>query len=612
MAAAVAAWLLTAATAQAAKPNEWGPIQDPHFGEVLFYFYQQKYFSSLTHLMAAQQLARVSHHPQEAELLRGGLLLSFGLHQEAGRIFEQLIDQGAPPAVRDRAWFYLAKIRYQRGYVDEAQDAVLRIGAKLPGELEEERQVLAAGLRMTKAEYREAIEILNQLSPKSDWGRYGRYNLGVALIKAGEREKGMDLLDQVGHDKARGEEQLALRDKANVALGYACLQSEYFDLARIYLERVRLDGLLANKALLGFGWAYAGQGQYEQALVPWQELKGRPLADSAVQESLLAVPFSLGKLGAHRRALQEYEGAIEIYLNEMGRLDGAIAHVQREGLASELFERTADDEMGWFWRLERLPENPESFYLLTLIASHDFQEALKNYRDLLFLQGRLAQWRDDAAILDDIVTARRAAFHERLPRVRAAERTRQYDRLIATRNDFAATLERIAREGDAAGLASEKERAIAERLTRATQHLTRSQSADPEMADRLRLLKGLLQWDQEAEFKPRLREAQRALAELDEELAQVTYRRESLERAQGEAPRQFADYERRIAALRATIDAQQARARALIVQQQAYLGELAVAELAQQRERIATYLTQARFAVAQIYDQSAAQQPERP
>ena len=37
---------------------------------------------------------------------------------------KELIDAGAPPSVRDRAWFYLAKIRYQRGYVAEADSAL--------------------------------------------------------------------------------------------------------------------------------------------------------------------------------------------------------------------------------------------------------------------------------------------------------------------------------------------------------------------------------------------------------------------------------------------------------------------------------------------------------
>ena len=42
----------------------------------------------------------------ETALLRGGMLLSYGMHKEAGEVFARLIDKGATPPVRDRAWFY--------------------------------------------------------------------------------------------------------------------------------------------------------------------------------------------------------------------------------------------------------------------------------------------------------------------------------------------------------------------------------------------------------------------------------------------------------------------------------------------------------------------------
>ena len=85
--------------------------------------------------MVSQHFERVPGHVDDAELLRGGMLLSYGLHREAGEVFAQLIDKGAAPAVRDRAWFYLAKIRYQRGYLAEALDAIDRVGNHLPPEL---------------------------------------------------------------------------------------------------------------------------------------------------------------------------------------------------------------------------------------------------------------------------------------------------------------------------------------------------------------------------------------------------------------------------------------------------------------------------------------------
>ena len=589
-----------------ARADERHAVADPHFGEVLFYFFQEDYFSALTRLMAAQHLARVPHHAEEAELLRGGMLLSYGLHQEAGRIFQALIDAGAPPSVRDRAWFYLAKIRYQRGYVAEAEDAIGRVRGPLPGDLEDERLVLHAVLLLRSKQYPQAIAMLRQTSKRSGWAAYGHYNLGVALVLAGERDAGVELLDEIGRDRARGEELAALRDKANVALAYAFLQGGAPARAEPYLERVRLNGLMSNKALLGLGWAHAALNEYERALAPWMELTDRPAADTAVQESLLAVPFALGKLGAYRQALARYESALDAYTRESARLDEAIAAIRRGALVENILRDNPGEESGWFWRVRRLPDTPEGRYLTELLASHDFQEGLKNYRDLGFLSRNLKAWAQSIGIYRDMLATRRQGFAERLPRVVAGERALQVERLRAAHEREVKGLERIESEGDAGALAADKERMLAVRLERVRAGLERL--ADPAQREaareKHRLLRGLLTWDLSAQYSARLREEKKALQEADRLIAEAEARREALLREQAQVPARFDEFDKRIEALRNRIDQAQADVGAAARAQEDYLAELAAAELARRREQIATYITQARFAVAQIYDQA--------
>ena len=95
----------------------------PHYGDTLFNFYQDHFFNAITGLMVSQHFKRVAPHDDEAEVLRGGMLLSYGLHDQAAEIFAKLIERNAPPAVRDRAWFFLARMRHQRGSVQTAQEA---------------------------------------------------------------------------------------------------------------------------------------------------------------------------------------------------------------------------------------------------------------------------------------------------------------------------------------------------------------------------------------------------------------------------------------------------------------------------------------------------------
>ena len=586
------------------RRGESREIKDPHYGEVLFHFYQQQYFSAITSQLTSQLFRRIPHHGDEAELLLGGMYLSYGLHSQAGEIFQRLIDAGAPAPVRDRAWFYLAKIRYQRGYLNEAVEAVSRIRDSLPGELEEERQLLQAQLLMEGQEYRAAAQVLARMRGESVWAQYGRYNLGVALIKAGDNAAGTALLEEVGRKPAASEELKSLKDKANVALGYNFLREDVPARAQTRLEQVRLDGLLSNKALLGMGWAYSAQNQHERSLVPWTELQKRNVIDATVQESLLAVPYALGRAGAYQQSLQHYENAIAVYSNEMGRIDDSIAAIRAGRMISGILQQDAENEMGWFWRLREIPDAPESRYLVHLMAAHDFQEALKNYRDLRFLALNLDEWVGKYGVYGDMLATRRLAYAQRLPKVLQDERSRNFAGLTERRERLAAELTRIEKDNDVTALANDKERALLARLERVEQTLKRLAGHEDtvEARDRHRLLRGLLFSDIASDYSARLWQAQKHLREIDREIAETAVRRESLMRAQAQAPREFEEFSARIAQFRARISQLQDRVRAMSSAHARYLEEMAVAELADQKERLAVYLTQARFAVAQMYD----------
>src|SRR5258706_13461555 len=155
------------------------------------------------------------------------------------------------------------------------------------------------------------------------------------------------------------------------------------------------------------------------------------MEDTAGQESLLAVPFALGKLGAYRQSLARYESALDAYTREIARLDEAIAAIRRGALVENILRDNPGEESGWFWRVRQPPDTPEGRYLTELLASHDFQEGLKKYRDLGFLSRNLKAWAQKIRIYRDMLATRRQGFAERLPRVVAGERALQVERLRA-------------------------------------------------------------------------------------------------------------------------------------------------------------------------------------
>lgn len=614
VAAVVASCSMLAVGAAAAdvKPGDaykLRPVLDPHYGDTLFRFYQDQYFSAITNLMVSQHFNRVSQHADEAEVLRGGMLLSYGMHHEAGRIFAQLIEKGAPPPVRDRAWYYLAKIRYQRGFIAEADEAMARIEGALPGPMQEDRVLLQAQLLMAKADYAGAAAVLETLAKRSDVGAYARYNLGIAWLRSGDAERGVKMLDEIGKTPVASEDLKSLRDKANVALGFAALQDEKPEAARGYLERVRLSSMLANKALLGFGWASSALAEHKKALVPWHELTGgqRDSGDAAVLEARLAVAYAYAELGAFGQSLESYQAAIGAYEREHVALNESIGSIRAGKLLQGLLDRNPGEEMGWFWTIRELPELPHASHLTQVLAQHEFQEAFKNWRDLRFLAKNLQGWSETLSVYNDMLANRRQGYAERLPKVRQAMSQISVDALAKRRDEVAAELAKAEAELDGVAVADEARRAQVARLDGIQEVLKRS-GADPEVAaaaERVRRVAGALVWELTQAFPDRLWELKKALRTIDQQLDQARGRDQAIATAQRDEPARHEQFAQRIASLGQQIQALIPKVAAITSEQQGHVQELAVAELQRQQERLAAYTTQAQFAVAQLYDRAA-------
>jgi hypothetical protein len=584
------------------------PVVDPHYGDVLFEFFQSHYFPAITRLEVSQHFNRMPAHADEAEILRGGLLLSYGLHQQAGEVFENLLARGAAPSVRDRAWYFLGKVRYQRGLAADAAKALARIEHPLPAPLEEDRKLLQANVLMAVGDNAGAAALLTPMTGKRGENLYAKYNLGVALIRAGDTRRGTNLLDDIGRMTMPDEERRALRDKANVALGFAALKDGRPQEARDVLQRVRLQGIEADQALLGFGWAADAMNNPRVALVPWLELAGRDPTDAAVLEAQLAVPYAYAELGASAQALERYQVAIKNFDIENANLDATIGAIREGKLVEGLMDRNPGEQMGWFQNFRDLPLMPHARHLTPVIAGNEFQEAFKNYRDLLYVGRNLAEWHDNLGVFDAMLTNRRQGFAERLPKVREQAGAFDIEHLQQRSDANAAALREAEGTADGAAFANPAERELQARLARAQATLAAlPPDADPSLADaqdRLRRVAGALAWQLAHEFPARDWDAKKGQAQTEAALADVRTHDAELAKAQQDEPARFEDFARRIAELNTRLDALMPRVAALTQEQQVALNDIAVANLMQQKERLAGYAAQARFAVAQLYDRA--------
>ena len=605
----VAAWVAAAPALADADAPAATRIRDLDYGDVLFHYYQDDYLGALVRLEAARDLGRMPNHGAEADLLSGGLYLSLGLHAEATRIFDRLLGGSVPQSVSDRARFYLARIGYQRGYYDRALRDLGLIKGTLPGSLESERRLLSANVLMALGRYGDAAAELRKAGPEDDWAPYARYNLGVALVRNGDLAQGAQWLTAVGTMPAGTEEQRSLRDRANLALGYAMLQQRAADPAAAALARVRLQGPYSNKALLGLGWAEADAKRPDRALVPWLELRDGRLLDAAVQESYLAVPYAYAQLASNGQAAQQYRYAVEAYSNESRRLDESIVAIRRDGFLDSVLAATPpDDPMGWAWQLRKVPDAPQTRYLYHLLASHAFQEGLRNYRDLRIMQRNLAGWGQSLEALDEMVVTRELAAEQREPRRQALADATDLDGLAARQAALDERVRQIESGREVAALASPEQAAAWSALDadlERIESLPASEQRDA-LAERARLLRGVLLWQLDAEYKQRMRHLKNDVRETATLLADARRGMQQVDQASASAPQSTAGYASKVRSLAARVEAMGPSIDAAAAAQQRVLVAIAVDELEAQKRRLASYATQAQFALAAIYDGATA------
>jgi tetratricopeptide (TPR) repeat protein len=590
-------------------PNGLAPhaVQDLQYGDVLFYFYQDDYFDSITRLLAAQQLDRIPHTRGEAELLLGGLYLSLGEHVEAGKIFEALLTQNTTETVRNRAWFYLGKVWYQRGYLEESEKALGQVSDKIDPRINAERYMLLAQLMMREGRYDDAIAALSRWRGAPDWTAYAQFNLGVALVRKGRLAEAISYLNRVGTMQTRSAELLALRDKANLALGFALLQGQRAAEAKPILQRVRLEGPYSSKALLGVGWADAGLGQFKRALVPWLALRKRNLLDSAVQESFLTVPYAYTQLSATGQAAEYYNSAIESFDSELKRIDDSIEEIRSGKMLDRLLTDDKKDTLTWYWQLSTVPDAPESRYLYVLLASNEFQEGLKNYRELNFMSRNLDTWREDVSAFDDMLDTRKEAYNQRVPKADAVLAVTDLDGLTQKRVDFESRINEIEKSNDVAALGTPEEQQTWARLKRIEDYL-KAHPDDPdlaEMREKHRLMKGVMYWRLSESFKARLWNERRSVKELEGILKETQKRSVLVKQARVGTPLTTGGYATRVADVRARIDELHQRLADASDKQNQFLQLLAIRELEGQKQRIETYQIQARYELAAIYDRAS-------
>jgi hypothetical protein len=246
------------------------------------------------------------------------------------------------------------------------------------------------------------------------------------------------------------------------------------------------------------------------------------------------------------------------------------------------------------------------------LASNEFQEGLKNYRELNYMSRNLDNWREDVSAYDDMLDTRQEAYKRRVPKADAVMAATDLGGLTQKRVDFESRLNEIEKSSDVAALGTPEEQRTWGRLKHIEDYLA-AHPDDPdlaEMREKLRLMKGVTYWRLSASFKARLWNERRSVKELEGALKETQKRAVLVKQARAGMPTNTGAFAGRIGAIRARMDQLQQRLTDVSAEQNRFLQVLAIRELEGQKLRISTYQIQARYELAAIYDRAANDKPK--
>ena len=614
-------FIASSAAADRSAPKE---LKDLYFGEALYCAYQGDWFDSIARLdvelgqhhgLDEPERDTLYYHINHAEFAVGDFELAYRMHHRAGRAIKRVIEGNVEEQVRNEAIFRLARIYFQKDQPVNALHAVERIRGDVPERIRDDLAFLRAHILMANGRFVEAAEILQRLQGVKSLEGFSTYNLGIALMKDGKVQEGRQCLDRTGQIDSKDPATMAIKDKSNLVFGTKLLEEHNFDGAKQVLDRVRLTGPFSNRALLGAGWTDAFEERFDRALVPWSILVNRQVTDAAVQEAMLAVPYAYGKLNVHSKAALLYGSALERFSTEIDKLDESIKSIREGHFLKALVREELKQDANWVVKLRRLPQTPETYYLLELMASHDFQESLKNYLDLEQLRQKLQAWEGDLDAFEEIIEQRRAYYHPLLPAIdREFRRLDSQMRLrLEQRDHIEKRLKVMLVVPNPDYLATSNERVISEKINRLERNQTAGGAVIPTVVTaRIERLRGVLKWNIYTDYDRRFTEAHKHLQDLNSEIDLLKKQYTAFVRTRQAATQSYQGYGDTIRRQRILIREAHERVGQLMARQGHMLELMAVNELSRRRDRLAEFQIKARFAMADSYDRATrAQTQER-
>jgi hypothetical protein len=269
--------------------------------------------------------------------------------------------------------------------------------------------------------------------------------------------------------------------------------------------------------------------------------------------------------------------------------------------------------MGWFWTLRDLPKLPEVKYFTELLAEHEFHEAFKNFRDLLFLKKNLAHWDGNISIYLTMLDTRKARYQKYLPLVQQRLNGIDLSKLQSQQDSLSFVLNEIESDDDNAFIqlaTAEEKRKLAE-IDQLEKRLELLKLQEPEnnniaqMSEKILLMRGIMKWQIHSAYIERRWNHIQEISEIEKHLSVTPEKSASIKKAITESVEKFDEFELRILALQKEIKRLIPIANRIFEEQSRYLEHVAIKELNKREKILAGYEKHARYQLASAYDAAA-------
>lgn len=371
-------------------------LRDLKFGVVLYDYFQQNYFASLIGYEIAHSRNELQYQEKKARLLQGGMKLSYGLAADAEDIFNSLLADDVPSEVRNKAWFYLAKLFYQKGESDKAALSLAKIKGDIPRDIHEEFNYLATLINIRNDHLDIAEKALGVVAKNSIYEPYLIFNLAASQLANGKITDAIKNFKRV-NDLAlssQKEEILVLADRAKQALAHIEASQGNLLAAWLHLQHVRTTGLYSNRALLSYSWTAIKLERFNQAIPALRALDKRSISIAEVQEAKVLLGHIYEQQGAPRTALKQYLLAEKSFKQGVQAINAARKVIAGQKIPEE-FVVNLDammDESDWYGSEPSLDYNKLTPFLIELMTSNPFHIVLKELRDLYAMRANLVYW----------------------------------------------------------------------------------------------------------------------------------------------------------------------------------------------------------------------------